>query len=173
MRNAGPPLREDVHSPVWILLDRARDFSGAAHGCDRTSLSVYHAELDLSFETAIDHCLVARLKDVKRQRHSWEENNVEGKQRNSRRSHDRYRALRLVQRSEFSVDCISSRACMSPAFCATTIPSDNHFRASSSWPRRVRICATGNSRPRIEGGSRAVCGNDPSAAVIVAFLRAF
>src|SRR5215469_13190106 len=127
----GAPFGKNVHSAIGIILNFSRDLSGAADCGSGTLVRENDPEFEPLFQAAADHVLVARLENMQGERHARQENDIEGEKRDSSRSHREMRLCWSPQRREFRVDCISSRACMSPALWATMIPSESSFRASS------------------------------------------
>src|SRR5215470_3179305 len=110
------PLRKNVHAAVVVILEFLDDFCRAANFSQVFLARENHAEFAFFGEAEADHLAVAWLEDVERQGHAGQQDDFEREERDTRGPHGVQWVRCGDQRKRESAACISSRACMSPAF---------------------------------------------------------
>src|SRR5437773_10975297 len=78
---------ENIDSAVRVAFCDLHDFSGATHARDSLVQGGDHAEFRVLFQAVFDHLAVTRLESMQGDLRSWNDDDVQRKQRNAFRPH--------------------------------------------------------------------------------------
>ncbi len=107
---------QNIGPAIGIFLQLFYDLSRATDFYDSSFSRQNYTYLEIFVHASRDHHSVTLLENVQRERHAREQHHFKREQRNASGSHDVELTALRAQRNAESAACISSLACMSPAF---------------------------------------------------------